>query len=453
MSTILDLFIADARAVSFADVCDRLHVPKPPRGKPEHQGPCPRCGGNDRFAVNRPKSVWNCRGCGVGGRDGIGLAAHMHQLDLGRRAEFLEACSIVLDQAIPVEGERETDEEKAAREARIAASQAKAKAARLDSQRKQNEFRQREINQARGLWLNAVDCRLDTPEANAGFRLISAYIKARTGFEPHASVFQNIRFIPAATYWHGTDAMGRPHPLYVGPALVAPFVDQDHHVVGSQTIWIDLAVVPKRRPMLFGLTKAGRKAGFDELPQGGNGVEMKPEWIEAGFYEPLSSKKMRGAKKGGVMPIAGIPYSARWMGGEGIETTWAIAAPDGCRDDTFYFAAGDIGNMAGPADPKSSFDHPTMRNEDSAGRLRKVQVQGPVPKPDSEGEAIWIPDHVRELILLADGDSEPVATASAMARAVARHGREGREVTPFWPPEGFDFADAMASVLAGEAYG
>ncbi|MBB4952747.1 hypothetical protein H4S14_000789 [Agrobacterium vitis] len=451
MSTIIDLFVADARAVSFADACDRLKVPKPKKGKPEHEGPCPRCGGNDRFAVNRGKGVWNCRGCGAGGRDGIGLAAHMHQLDLGRRAEFLEACSIALDQAIPKEDECETDEEKAAREARIAASKAKAEADRLENQRKQNDFRQLEINRARGLWLNAVDCRLDNPVAQTGKHLISAYVKARTGFEPLESVFQNIRFIPSATYWHGTDEMGRPFPLYVGPALVAPFVDRDHHIVGSQTIWIDLDVVPKRRPMLFGVTKVGREAGFGERSQGKQ-TGIKPEWIEAGFYEPLSSKKMRGAKKGGVMPIAGNPYSARWMGGEGIETTWAIAAPDGCRDDTFYFAAGDIGNMAGPADPKSAFDHTTLRKEDSAGRLRKVKVQGPIPKPDSEGEAIWIPDHVIDLILLADGDSEPVATASAMARAVARHGREGREVMPLWPPEGTDFADAIASVLEGAAY-
>jgi len=39
-------------------------------------GPCPICGGDDRFAVNRVKQAWNCRGCGKGG-DVIGLVRHL----------------------------------------------------------------------------------------------------------------------------------------------------------------------------------------------------------------------------------------------------------------------------------------------------------------------------------------------------------------------------------------
>ena len=56
-----------------------------------------------------------------------------------------------------------------------------------------------------------------------------------------------------------------------------------------------------------------------------------------------------------------------------------------------------------------------------------------------------IPEHVTELVLIADGDSEPVATASAMARAKVRHGAGGRSVEVIWPPAGMDFADAMAA--------
>jgi len=33
----------------------------------ERVGPCPRCGGTDRFAINTVKNVYNCRGCGHGG--------------------------------------------------------------------------------------------------------------------------------------------------------------------------------------------------------------------------------------------------------------------------------------------------------------------------------------------------------------------------------------------------
>ena len=30
-------------------------------------GPCPVCGGDDRFAISIKKQLWNCRICGVGG--------------------------------------------------------------------------------------------------------------------------------------------------------------------------------------------------------------------------------------------------------------------------------------------------------------------------------------------------------------------------------------------------
>jgi phage/plasmid primase-like uncharacterized protein len=39
-------------------------------------GPCPRCGGRDRFAVNPSKGLWNCRGCACGG-DAIDLVRHV----------------------------------------------------------------------------------------------------------------------------------------------------------------------------------------------------------------------------------------------------------------------------------------------------------------------------------------------------------------------------------------
>lgn len=41
----------------------------------ERCGPCPVCGGDDRFSVNSSKRVWHCRGCAKGG-DVIALAMH-----------------------------------------------------------------------------------------------------------------------------------------------------------------------------------------------------------------------------------------------------------------------------------------------------------------------------------------------------------------------------------------
>jgi hypothetical protein len=53
------------------------------RGRVDRSGPCPKCGGVDRFSINVQKQVFNCRGCEVGGDvvtlvqhlDGVGFAA------------------------------------------------------------------------------------------------------------------------------------------------------------------------------------------------------------------------------------------------------------------------------------------------------------------------------------------------------------------------------------------
>src|SRR6516162_9798853 len=52
----------------------------------EHVGPCPRCGGEDRFSYNAAKGIWNCRGCGLGG-DVIDLVKHLDG------ADFIAACT------------------------------------------------------------------------------------------------------------------------------------------------------------------------------------------------------------------------------------------------------------------------------------------------------------------------------------------------------------------------
>jgi hypothetical protein len=46
-------------------------------GPVEFAGPCPKCGGRDRFSINTKKGVFNCRGCGVGG-DAVDLVRHIN---------------------------------------------------------------------------------------------------------------------------------------------------------------------------------------------------------------------------------------------------------------------------------------------------------------------------------------------------------------------------------------
>jgi hypothetical protein len=72
-------------AVRIEDELGRRGIRLSGRG-PERCGPCPVCGGTDRFSINTKKQVWNCRGCAKGG-DVIALVEHLDA------ADFKEACS------------------------------------------------------------------------------------------------------------------------------------------------------------------------------------------------------------------------------------------------------------------------------------------------------------------------------------------------------------------------
>lgn len=57
------------------------------RAGKEHTGPCPACGGKDRFSINAGKRIFNCRGS-VGG-DVIGMVMHIDGLSFTQACEAL----------------------------------------------------------------------------------------------------------------------------------------------------------------------------------------------------------------------------------------------------------------------------------------------------------------------------------------------------------------------------
>jgi phage/plasmid primase-like uncharacterized protein len=85
----------------------REHGLKLKRQGPELVGPCPRCGGTDRFAINTVKQVFNCRQCGGTG-DVIALVQHLDGCD------FTTACTTLTGEPPPAPSRR-------ARSARILA--------------------------------------------------------------------------------------------------------------------------------------------------------------------------------------------------------------------------------------------------------------------------------------------------------------------------------------------
>jgi hypothetical protein len=78
--------IERARAVPIEGELVRRNIKL--RGGVERWGPCPRCGGVDRFSINRRKQVFNCRGCRQGG-DIIALVQHLDGCSFGGAIELL----------------------------------------------------------------------------------------------------------------------------------------------------------------------------------------------------------------------------------------------------------------------------------------------------------------------------------------------------------------------------
>jgi hypothetical protein len=75
-----------ARGVTIAEAAALLGLKVPRAG--ELIGPCPACGGRDRFSINSRKRLWNCLGA-LGGNDSLGLVQHVLGLDFKGAVEFL----------------------------------------------------------------------------------------------------------------------------------------------------------------------------------------------------------------------------------------------------------------------------------------------------------------------------------------------------------------------------
>jgi len=59
--------IEQAKNADLIMVAERYGVRLRRAGVNEFVGPCPTCGGRDRFSINIKKRLFNCRQCGAGG--------------------------------------------------------------------------------------------------------------------------------------------------------------------------------------------------------------------------------------------------------------------------------------------------------------------------------------------------------------------------------------------------
>lgn len=357
------------------------------RGRVERVGACPDCGdggkgaNSDRFALNTHKGVFGCRRCGAGG-DVVDLVQFID------RCDFLRACEILTGQSAPRGEGHGLDTEALANLERERAERRAAQAERAA------QFRERERCRLFGLYRSGQR-PWGTP--------VEDYLRLRGLTLPHDTP---IRFGQRAPlYAPGNPGAG---PAHAGPAMLSPILGPEGRFSGLHITWIDLA-----------------------HPDG------KAVVADPGTGEILPAKKVRGSKTGGHIGLTRIDprTTTQLIIGEGIETTLSIREEmlDAGRPlaGTVFWSAVDLGNLGGPH--AATVPHPTLHDR----RGRRLMVPGPVPT----GEGIPIPEGVRDIVILRDGDSEQFQVEQALIRATARWATPDRTVRVAAPPPGMDFND------------
>lgn len=389
----MDDWVASARQVACSDEIARRSV-KLKRSGSELVGPCPACGGDDRFSINLRKNVFHCRKSGAGG-DAIALVMYLDG------ADFLGACETLTGEP-PPKGEAGRRADPALQEQRRREADAHA----AQRARDENVYRDREIRRAQDIWRDA---------GKLSGSIAEIYLKFRGLVVPPGA---KLRCVSRLAYWHRFDD-GTWHEIHHGPALVGAIQGPDGRFCGVHCTYID----PR-------LATATGKAEIAHPETG----------------ELLPAKKVRGSAKGGHIHLGGSLDARMLIAGEGIETTLTPATVFGADEaGRLYWATVSLGNMGGKA--KGRVPHPTETRVDKRGAKRRVMVPDDVPLEEPGEPVLMPPDTVREIILLGDGDSDRFTTELVLKRAARRWAAPGRRIRAAWAEDGGDFN----SMLRGAA--
>lgn len=364
--------IAEAHKRSIENVADLLHIDKLRRASGELVGPCPVCGGHekrdsDRFSIAPAKGIFNCRKCGVGG-------------DQIRLVEFVRGCSFLeaLDWLCGPRPELSAEE--------MAARQERSEKDEAARQAREAQERDKAARMAFELW--------EQGRAAEGTPVAEYLARRGIGADRLPRLPRDLRYHPALRY---TVPEGRGWTvIHEGPAMLAAIRRPDGQITGVHRTWLDLAQ-PKGKARLIGADGA-----------------------------VLDAKKMLGSKKGGAIRLHSPRGFTRLVIGEGIETTLTALVARRWTEATAFWAAGDLGNIAGQMMRGKGLKY--------AGLPDMADARAFVPPP-------W----VSELILLMDGDSEPRDTRakllSGARRAMLRVPGLRAQIVPC--PDGADLNDVL----------
>lgn len=273
-------------------------------------GPCPKCGGDDRFSINSVSNAWNCRWCLVGGYDVIFLVEHVEDL------KFVAALERIT-------GRRAAEPVNAERAAELRRN------AELDQARRTSEterYRKAAQEEAWTVWSKTVEPGPD----------VVAYFETRKIVKALKLIDANrIRFLSDHPYELKSKIYHR------GPAIICKMQRTDNRFGGVHQTWLDRA------------QEKGKALVLDA-----DGKELAP-------------KMTRGSKHGSAIrlrtPWDGEKITARRLVlGEGLETTASVLVDEN-DPDTAYWCAIDIGNMSGKAPwgagGKRAHNQPDMADE------------------------------------------------------------------------------------------
>lgn len=350
----------------------------------DRSGPCPKCGGTDRFSIHTKDDLFNCRSCGLRGHGVIDLVMHTEGV------EFVAACEIITGRKAsePVSGQRMAElrrqaEDKARRDAAAGVA-----------------YRERARTDGHAIW-----------EAGAPLgagRAVLDYLTLRaidlSAFP--LTAFGALRLHPGLPW---TEEFTDPErgskgyrTLEIGPAMLARVVLPKRLLAAGDPLgafgavhmtWLD--------PLVCALSDQPPGERLLGQPLLGKGKLVLPI-DEAG--KPRPSKKVRGSKRGGAIPLftpsADPVPPRRIVMGEGIETT-LTALCHAYEPETAYWAGIDVGNMAG----------------------KSLRVDGtPVhDQPDLDDQDCFLPpDWCEELVYLGEGDDASVHSREKCLRGLRR---------------------------------
>ncbi|RID91534.1 hypothetical protein D2N39_12585 [Gemmobacter lutimaris] len=277
---------AEAAAMDMAEVANRLAIQGLTRAGREMIGPCPRCGGKDRFGINIQKRVFQCRKCGGKGGN-VDLVMFVMGLAFPAALEWL--CGSV--EGVSPEERRQRERKAAENKAR---NDAKAAAAREQARR-----------EAREIWEQGQPAQ-DSPVHD--YLALRGIPRARF---PRLPVC--LRFHPSLGYMVQVDRQWV--EAHRGPAMLAAIQGPDGRFIGVHRTWFD----PSR-------------------PKG------KPAILHPVSGDRLKVKKSLGSVKGGAIRLT--PPGRVLIMGEGIETTLTALLADE-PPGAAYWAGVSLGNMAG----------------------------------------------------------------------------------------------------------